>query len=142
MRVLAQARAYARDHPKSLLLRPQYVRFTFGQQVTQSVGIVTVRLLQYDHSDITLKIHVVDLDIPLIIGLDILTYHSLLVNYVENSLEFRNLNSRPLIYKRGHVFEWDVHRIMFTHEELIWLLVNFMHPSVGRLFKLIKRVNP
>lgn len=141
---LAQAKAYSRLQPNSLSLKPQHMSFKFGHHIAQSIGIVNIRLPQDEFSHMNLQVHVVKMDIPLIIGLDILKSQSLLVNYVENKLEFRNLNiSRPITFKRGHVFlEWDAQRIMFTREELTRLHLHFMHPAANRLFELIKRVNP
>lgn len=120
------------------------MKFKFGQQVVQSIGIVNIRLSQDEQSHITLNIHVVDLNIPLIIGLDVIKSHSLLLNYVENRLEFRNLSeSKPLTYKHGHVFiEWDQKAIMYSREELTGLHLHFIHPGVDRLLELIKRANP
>lgn len=141
---LSQARAYDRSQPRSLKLSPQSMRFKFGQQISQSIGTVNIRIPQDEASHITLDIHVVDLDIPLIIGLDVLKAHSLLVNYVENVLEFRELNvRRPLTYKREHVFlEWDQKSILFTREELTRLHLHFMHPAADKLFQLIRRAKP
>lgn len=79
---------------------------------------------------------------PLIIGVGIRKDHSSLVNYVNYTLEFHNLDfSRPLCYKRGYVFfEWNVHKILFTPEKLT-ILHHFMHPSANNLFPFIKRSN-
>lgn len=84
------------------------------------------------------------LDIPIIICLDILKSHSLLVNYLDNRLEYRNLKySRPLTFKRGHVFlEWNHDAILFTRTELTRMQLHFMHPAADRLFELIKRASP
>lgn len=96
------------------------------------------------HSHLDFHVEVVDLDIPLIIGLDILRSRKLLVDYVENTLIYCNEKiKRPITYKLGHVFvEWDQSEILFTREELSRLHLHFMHPSASKLFALISRSDP
>lgn len=114
----------------------------FGQQIARSIGTVLIRLPKDDYSHLTLKMQVVNLNIPLIIGLDILKHHSVLVNNVDNTL-FRILNlCKPLVYKRGHVFsEWEVHLIMYTREELNTIHMHFMNPAADLLLELIRGAN-
>lgn len=63
------------------------------------------RLPQTEDSHLYLKSHVVDLDVLLIIGLDNLKTYAQLVDYVNETLHYRNLNyARPLSYKFGRLF--------------------------------------
>lgn len=84
------------------------------------------------------------MDIPLIIGLDILRSRKLLVNYVDNSLQYCNEGiKRPFKCKLGYVFfEWNPNEILFTRGELVRLHLHFMRPSSQRLFELISRFDP
>lgn len=140
---LAQAESYARNHPGSLTLKPRSLRFRFGHHVIQSMGKVNIRIPQGNNSHLSLSIHVVNLDIPLIIGLDVLKSYHLLINYLANQLEFPSTGTTmPLVYKRGHIFlEWDHQSILFTKAELTRLHLHFMHPAADRLFQLIKRAS-
>lgn len=141
---LNQAIAYNDIHPGSLKMVDSSVRFKFGEKVAKSIGKVSIKfpIDQFNHMDLT--IDVVHVDIPLIIGLDILRSQKLLVNYVENTLQYCNEKiSRPITFKHGHVFfEWDQTEILFTREELTRLHLHFMHPSASRLFQLISRSDP
>lgn len=96
------------------------------------------------HNHLDLHIHVVELDIPFIIDLDILNPHQLIVRYVENQLESMQLGLKlSLTYKRGHVFlYWDVKSVMLKRSELTRLHVHFMHPAADLLLELIRRASP
>lgn len=112
--------------------------------MASSVGKLSIKfpIDQYNHMD--LVIDVVHVDIPLIIGLDILKSQKLLVNYVGNTLVYCNEKTiRPITFKHGHVFvESDQSELLFTREELTILNLHFMHPSASRLFRLISRADP
>lgn len=101
----------------------------------KSVGLIKIKLPLDEHSHIPLQIHVVDLDIPMIIGQDVIKWHSLLVNYINNQLEYRDMEHfPPMTYKGAHVFlVWDSHSIMFTRGELTRLHQHFMHPAPDSL---------
>lgn len=83
----------------------QVMKFKLGQQVSRSISIINIRTPQGDHFHIALDMNVMKINIPLIVGLEVLKSRSLLANNVENKLEFLNLKiSRPLTYKSGHEF--------------------------------------
>lgn len=71
---------------------------------------------------------VVNLNIPLIIGLYVLKAHKLLVNYVDNGPHFCNEGvKQPLTYKLGHFFfEWNTNEMFLTLEDLTRLHLHFM----------------
>lgn len=82
---------------------------------------------------------VIALEVPLIIGLDALKSQRVLVNYIDNILNFCNEDTKqPFTYKFGHVsYKWDQKEILFTHAELTCLHLHFMHRSSDRIFDLI-----
>lgn len=125
-------------------MRKSNVRFKFGEQVAPGIGEIDIRIPVDDGLHLDLSIDVVALDIPLIIGLDILRGHNLLVNYLDNTIRFCSYGiTRPISQKLGHVFlQWDEHRILFTKAELTRLHMHFMHPSASKLFQLIARSDP
>lgn len=141
---LEQARAYQRIYPNSLTMTKSNVQFKFGEQIEQGVGNVCIKVPVDEGNHIDLNVDVVDLDIPLIIGLDVLRGHKLLVNYIDNTMHFCNFKiNRPIKHKLGHMFlEWDAHEILFTREELVRLHLHFMHPSASKLYQLISRADP
>lgn len=141
---LQQARAYQQFHPTALSKLRRGTRFKFGDRAALSIGSILVRLPIDEHSHINIDIDVVDMDIPLIIGLDVLRRHKILVDYLTNTIKFCERNvQQPIKNMRGHVFYvWDAHTILFTREELIRLHTHFMHPSASKLFELISRSDP
>lgn len=141
---LSQAQAYSNEHPGSFSATESNVRFRFGEQVVPAIGLIRIRIPITASLHLDLAVDVVDLDIPLILGLDILRGKGLLVDYINNELKFCNHDlSLPITSKYGHVFlEWDYHTIHFTKTELIRLHTHFMHPSASKLYDLIARANP
>lgn len=141
---IGQARAYYKLYHGSLTKGGSTSRFKFGKQLAQSIGSIRVELPVEKSTHISVTVDVIQMDIPLIIGLDILRPCKLSVNYVDNTLHYCNEGvTQPLTYKHGHVFyEWDTSEMFFTRQELTWLHLHFMHPSSERLFYLIARVNP
>lgn len=88
---LSQVKAYAKDKTGSLKKGINNLKVKFSQQLVQSMGMITIKLPLDNYTHSMFEIHVVNLDIPLIIGLDILKSNALLVNYIDNRLDYRNL---------------------------------------------------
>lgn len=102
---LAEAQDYAKDNPGSLKKGIHSLKSKFGQKRVQRMRLITIKIPLEDYSHSKFKIHAVNLDMPLIIGLDILKYNALLVNYIYKRLEYRNLDyRRPLTYNSEHAF--------------------------------------
>lgn len=141
---LNQAIAYDTLHPGWLSEHETAIKFKFGEQVAKSIGKIQIKFRIDQHNHLDLMIDVVHVDIPLIIGLDILRSRKLLVNYVHNTLIYCNEKvNRPITFKYGHVFvEWDQSEILFTSEELTRFHLHFMHPFTSRLLQLIPRSDP
>lgn len=109
----------------------------------QAIGKVNIRIPVQDVTHINLSIDVINMDIPLIIGLDMLRSYRLLVNYINDTIHFGNFDiKRTIKHKSGHVFlECNLHEILFTRKELVRLHTHFMHPSASRLFSSIARAD-
>lgn len=139
-----QAIAYDKMHPGPLRAHDSSTQFKFEEQLATSTGIVSIKLPIHNNTHVDLHVDVIDLDIPLIIGLDVLKSKRLLVNYIDNNLHFCNKNiKQPLTYKFRHViYEWDIRELFFTRQELTRLHLHFMHPSSRSLFDLIARSDP
>jgi hypothetical protein len=140
---LSQAEAYAKFLKITLNLKEACpVRFSFGgRQSFQSLGDLVVRVPMHQ-SFIPHRVEVVNVDVPLLLGMDFLNKHRVIVDVTRNVLIHRQSNaSQPLARKHGHVYiEWDSN-ILFTHGELVKLHKNFFHPTVNNLMDLFKCAN-
>ena len=148
---ISQARSYCDRSRTSLKLKLRPVRFRFADDIKPSVGVVEIFLPTSD-GVLEFLVDIVDADVPLLIGLDILDAYNLVVNNVDNRLEQRtkagfNHNSNvmwtiPLVRKRGHLFVEFDYVVSFTFAELKKLHRSFVHPSAEKLFQLIRRAQP
>jgi len=87
-----------------------------------------------------MRVNVVELNIPLLFGLDALDTYALYVNSVENALKCdRRGIATPLVRKDGHIYlEWG-HAVHYTTAELERLHRHFNHPAAERLSSLLAR---
>lgn len=135
-----QAQAYCRSQGMSMRLQKSNTSFRFGNGKHDSLGIITVRIPTRD-DEISLEVDVVQPDVPLLLGLDVLDREQLVPDNVENLLESRLYGwAIPIIRSFGHMYiTLDVDKIMFTRTELYKLHRHFHHPSTGKLMALLKR---
>ena len=105
-------------------------------------------------SDKYVEMDVVSADVPALVGLDFLDYHSLLVDTVTNRLTKRVIvpdDDRqqyvmdewhmPLTRKHNHVYARMAKRapqVLYTREQLQKVHRQFAHASAESLFKLLK----
>lgn len=141
---LNQAQAYCRMTTQKLNLAPSPYTFKFGDGSRHSLGHMTFRMPSDQNSFISLSIDVVDADIPLLIGLDVLDKANIYVDNVHNRLVHGSGKwFLPLERKRGHLFlPWTTASILFTRKELQKLHEHFFHPSAEKLYNLVKRARP
>lgn len=136
-----QACAYARLTGGTGAIDPaRPTRFLFGGVVTPSLGTVNVRVPIATELYAPLRVHVVALDIPLLIGLDSLEMLRLYVNNVKDRLkcDARGI-STPLVRKKQHLYlEWD-EVVHYTTTELRRLHRHFAYPHPERLAPLLER---
>lgn len=88
-----------------------------------------------------MEVDVVQPDVPLLLGLDILDREQLVPDNIENLLESRLYGwGMPVTRRFGHMYiSCDVNKIMFTRTELYKLHRHLHHPSTGKLMALLKR---
>ena len=137
---LLQAEAYARYLNIQLALgKACPVRFRFGQQLFSSLGSFMVRVPMH-RLFVSHRLEVVDVNVPMLLGMDFLDKHGLIIDVTRNLLVHQSSNSsQPLSRKHGHVYiEWDSD-MLFTYEELRKMHRNFFHPTVNNLMNLFKR---
>ena len=137
---LGKAKAYCERHNVPLQLNPSNKTFRFGDHVYRSNGLMEFRIPLSPSEFLPVPIDVVDATVPLILGLDLLTREQLLVDYLQMRIKrATDGKSVPIVRKLGHCFlEWDEHQMFFTRSELQRLHYHFMHPTVDKLFALLK----
>ncbi len=140
-----QARAYCRFMGVKFKLKRSDKRYLFGDDKQNSMGKITIRIPLVDDKVIQIEVDVVQANVPLLIGLDILDKYQMYVNTVTNNLVAPFLEiSTPLVRKLGHVYlAWaERDKILFTKQELLKLHRAFSHPTADKLLNLLKLARP
>eukprot|EP00170_Pyropia_yezoensis_P006719 contig_27407_g6741 len=138
-----QAEACARLTGRPLSLRREKpTSFLFGGVRTLSQGKVSIRVPISTEFYALLHVDVVDIDVPFLVGLDILDVLALYVNTVETVLKCDKRGiATPLVGKDGHIYlEWGA-RVYYTTVKLDRLHKHFNHPHPDRLSALLRRAN-
>lgn len=138
-----QALAYARMTGKPLVLKPAKAsNFLFGGVLSPSLGTLAIRVPISTDYYALLRVDVINLDIPFLLGLDVLDALGLYVNTVENKLKCDKRDiATGLVRKDNHVYlEWG-HVTYYTTTELNRLHRHFNHPHPDRLSALLRRAN-
>lgn len=121
--------------------KPSFLVNKYGDTSRQSLGTITFKVPLGRELYLTLIKNVVDANIPLFIGLDILRRKKLLINYLSINLECDSLGfTVTLTTKLDHIFsEWPYSSLLYTHSELIRMPLHFLHPKAEKAFDLICR---
>ena len=136
-----QAMAYCKFTGCKFKHKPSRTFFRFGDGCFSSIGIIPVRIPCPDGSFIHFNIDVVQEDVPMLIGLDILDREKLVADNVSNVLSSKRFGwELPITRKDGHLFlTWDYSTVLYTKSELKKLHYHFFHPTSQKLFDLISR---
>jgi hypothetical protein len=141
---IPQAQAYCRQNGIPMRLKSSNSTFVFADQRCKSLGVLKISL-PTPESVLQLDVDVVQPDIPMLLGLDILDSHGLQFLSTENALEAVEKGWKmPVVRKDGHAFiMWpnDFH-IMFSRSQLERLHRHFVHPSAVKLHALLRRATP
>jgi hypothetical protein len=122
-------------------LKPSRRSFRFGNSLRESLGTVKLPLPTPD-GIFSPKLDVVDLDVPLLIGLDTLDKWQAYVNNVNNSLVGPGW-SLQLIWMSGHLYlPLPAVDMLFSRSELAQLHRAFYHPYAVKLYNLIQKAKP
>jgi hypothetical protein len=141
---LAQDHAYCKTYNLEMHLTEGNGKFIFGDTVCRSLGRCRL-LVPTPDGDKTVDAHVVEGNIPFLIGLDTIDVHGWNVLTVENQIHSkREWWHTPLEQKLGHIFlTWDPsYHTRYTRHQLQSMHLNFMHPSNTKLFNLLERAYP
>ena len=144
--VIGKPQAVAYSRMVGVKFKPSRSRhsFRFGSDVQSSLGSMPIRIPTGNGGFLPLNVEVVDIDVPLLIGLDFLKKEKLYPDTVDNKLVCKESAWHvPLTQKFGHLYyDWSATPILYTRSELIRLHKHFFHPSSAKLFELIKRSSP
>ena len=136
-----QAQAYARLSGRRLVLAPPAVTtFLFGGEEHASLGTLPMHVPLSEAYYLPLSIDVIQLNVPLLIGLDVLDHYGLYVNNVEDRLrsDGRDVDV-PLVRKDGHIYlVWGA-ADHYTTTELTRVHRHFAHPHPDRLFAVLRQ---
>jgi len=110
-----QAAAYAALMKVRLETKASNFAFKFGDGCYKSLGTIPVRIPKPNNGYIEVRIDIVDADIPMIIGLDILDKETLLADNTENLLIHKKEGWKmPLSRKAGHLYlEWNYAEVLY-----------------------------
>ena len=117
------------------------MRFKFGNHITPSLGFMKVRLPCPGASFIQIEIDVVDLDVPMLLGLRELRQNQLLVDYLDKKIINKKIDWKmDLRDKHGHMYwSWDVYDSFFTKREIERLHYHSFHRSSKKLYDLVRK---
>lgn len=93
--------------------------FLFGDTLQQSLGKIVVRLPTRDGAFFTFKAYVVEANVPLLLGLEVLDRERLVADNVENVLHNRRSGWKlPIVSKDQHMYvTWNYEQMLNTRAE-------------------------
>ena len=122
-------------------IRPKVMKLKFGNTINPSQGTMKFRFPCPSGCSIDVYIYVVDLDVPLLLDLRELWRYKLLIDYLTNSIESKDLGWKVrLRYKFGHIY-WDLahSQSFYSGADIKRLQKHFLHPYNRKLYKVLKR---
>ncbi len=138
---LRQARAYMKRTGNTQMLQTSSFRFKFGDVIHDSNGVMKIILPTPSGHDIEFETDVVEADVPLLLGYDVLCKHGLNINIRESKIEHKDW-AFPIVHRSGHLWVQWMAEVHYTKAELLKLHRHFRHPSSEKLFALLKRIKP
>lgn len=126
-----QAHTYCPMVNIPFIVRQSSLNFKFGDMVTRSLGKMKFRFPCSNGGSLDMDIDIVDLDVPLLLGLRELRCHRLRLDYLSNTLENKQLRWRVNLQdKYGHLY-WNLqyYESFYTRAEIERLDRHFFHPS-------------
>lgn len=118
-------------------------RFKFGNTTYDGLGKLNVRIPIVDDYFIDVEASILDVDVPLLIGLDVLKRLKVILDFSEFTMSSTSEDwTVPLARKLGHAYiEWT-DNILYTENELMKIHRHFYHPSTDKLYAIIKLAEP
>lgn len=137
-----QAEAYCRWLGKEVKLAPTRAPqvYRFGGGLHPSVGKVHVRIPFDTDFVMALDVDVIDLNVPLLLGMSTMDEHGMYANKVVNRMVCVPAGvTAPPVRKYGHVYRAWTDTVLYTTAELSKLHRHFFHLQPERLFALLKQ---
>lgn len=139
---LPQAKAYLSRQGDTRGIRAAEQRrvYRFGAGRHPAVGAIPGRIPVTGDFCIPLVVDVIDLNVPLLLGLDVLDAYKIYVNNTINRLVFVNKGvSVPVVRKMGHIYyEWGAEAYC-TFPELQRIHRHFFYARSERLYAMMQR---
>lgn len=117
--------------------------FRLGSCLHPACGIISIRLPITKHHFAEIIVEVIEIDIPFLLGLDLLTRFKIVIDFDDKVMRSKiDGTSLPITRKMGHAYiDWTP-SILYTEQELRRIHRHFHHPLPDRLTSLIKRAHP
>eukprot|EP00171_Calliarthron_tuberculosum_P023868 IDg23868t1 len=137
---------YCEHSHKPIDLIPSQEKFKLGKGIHKSLGTTLIRMpIDNSGNYLEYETDVVDVDIPILFGLDKMKELKWHINEVSN--EFCSYNNPDLKvkleFKLGHLYlNWPSRVVLFSKSELLKIHRRFAHPSAEKLSNLLKRAKP
>lgn len=139
-----QARQYCSSNHIPFELLHSHSKFKFASLVRRALVRMKI-LIPTPGGTIRLCVYVVTEDVTLLVGLEVMERHHLQFLSVSNQLECVTENWRmPVTRHSGHAYlKWEpILSALYTRSELIRLHKHLLHPSVRKLYNLLRRASP
>jgi hypothetical protein len=143
---IKQAESYCEIHSASLNRQASQNTaslFKFGSKAHRSIGTLHISI-PTPKKTMFYEVDVIDLDVPLLLGLDFLDRFSLNALSVQNRICCVKDNwILPITRKHGHLYLcWaPTFSPYYTRSQLDRLHRHFFHPSAGKLLNLLRRAD-
>ena len=130
---------------------PNRTRFIFGKTVTETQYRYKLRVPLSHSTYVEAQVAVVSLEIPFLIGLEVLVHYGLNMDFFKMSLRYQHTEiETPITIFDKHAYihamacdataKGDM--ILFNKAELRKLHLHFFHPTPTQLYQLIRRTRP
>jgi hypothetical protein len=140
-----EAELYAQQHTGSRLKlsRDKKRTFRFGQTVTTSATVARI-LISIVSTVVAIVAHVVDIDIPLLIGLDVTREHGFDVMPTEGCLYHEPTDSKlPCVSGDSHIVtRWEPLTTFYARGQIARMHNHLLHPSTQKLYDMLRRAKP
>jgi len=138
----ARARAFSRFSANSRQLKLSKVTdiYRFGRGRDKAIGTMDIDVPLGSTFIMRLTVDVVDLNVPFLLGLDVMDKYRLYVNTVSNHLVcVKEGVDLPVVRKYGHVYyDWDM-ATFYSFSELQRIHKHFFHVLPEHLYALMRR---
>lgn len=138
-----QAKAYCSEYGGNIRETKSKQMYRLGNDLHGCIGRLAVRIPFSEKHKIDIEADVVNVDVPLLLGLDELTRMKALLDTGNGTLESKTVNwEAPLIRKHGHLYiEWPKH-MLFTTSKLRRVHRHLYHTHPDKIFQLLRRADP